>query len=143
MLVSVRPPSSSSRSWLWSLLTIGLILTSTGLRIAYLAHDCPLELAPDEAHYWDWSRHLDWSYYSKGPLVAYLIRAGCVLVGSWSRSLTGTDMLGVRLPAVVCGSLLLVSLYILTVQVYRREGLAFAVVALALTSPVFVAGSTL
>src|SRR5205823_14837166 len=51
--------------------------------------------------------------------------------------------LAVRLPAVVCGSLLLVSLYLLTVQVYRREGLACAVVALALTSPVVVAGSSL
>lgn len=30
-------------------------------------------LAPDEAHYWAWSRRLDWSYYSKGPMVAYLI----------------------------------------------------------------------
>src|SRR2546421_3499966 len=52
-------------------------------------------------------------------------------------------MLAVRLPAVACGSLLLVSLYLLTAQIYRREGLAFAVVALALTSPVVVAGSTL
>src|SRR5215831_18300368 len=143
MLVSVRPPSSSSRSWLWSLLTIGLILTSTGLRIAYLAHDCPLELAPDEAHYWDWSRHLDWSYYSKGPLVAYLIRAGCELAGPWSLHQTGSLMLAVRLPAVLCGSLLLVSLYVLTVQVFRREGLALAVVALALTLPMIAVGSSL
>jgi hypothetical protein len=52
-------------------------------------------------------------------------------------------MLAVRLPAVVCGSLLLTSLYLLTVQVYRRESLAFGVVALALTLPVVVAGSTL
>jgi hypothetical protein len=24
-------------------------------------------LASDEAHYWEWSRRLDWSYYSKAP----------------------------------------------------------------------------
>jgi hypothetical protein len=120
-----------------------LILASAGLHLYYLAHQCPLDLAPDEAHYWDWSRHLDWSYYSKGPLVAYLIRAGCALAGNWSRSLTATEMLSVRLPAVACGSLLLVSLYLLTAQVFRREGLALAVVALALTSPVVVAGSSL
>ena len=30
-------------------------------------------LIADEAHYWEWSRRLDWSYYSKGPMVAYLI----------------------------------------------------------------------
>src|SRR5262249_23717792 len=88
-------------------------------------------------------RHLDWSYYSKGPLVAWLIRLSCELFGGWSLTLTGTEMLAVRLPALVCGSLLLVSLYVLTVQVYRREGLALALVALALTVPVMAAGSTL
>src|SRR5437764_11537544 len=93
-----------------------LVLASAALHLRYLAHQCPLDLAPDEAHYWDWSRHLDWSYYSKGPLVAYLIRAGCALAGAWSQAFTSTDMLAVRLPAVVCGSLLLVSLYVLTVQ---------------------------
>jgi hypothetical protein len=111
--------------------------------VAYLASDCPLDLAPDEAHYWDWSRHLDWSYYSKGPLVAYLIRAGTDLAGSWSRTLMGNEMLAVRLPAVVCGTLLLISLYVLTTQVFQREGLATAVVAQALTFPLVAAGSTL
>src|SRR5258708_30926981 len=101
-----------------------LILGAAALHIGYLTWNCPLDLAPDEAHYWDWSRNLDWSYYSKGPLVAYLIRGSCALFGGWSRALTGTDMLAVRLPAVLCGSLLLASLYVLTPQVSRREGLA-------------------
>ena len=83
--------------------------------------DCPLDLAPDEAHYWDWSRHLDWSYYSKGPLVAYLIRASCELAGPWSMQHTGNLMFAVRLPAVLCGGLLLVSIYVLTVQVFGRR----------------------
>jgi hypothetical protein len=120
-----------------------LILGATGVRIAYLAHDCPLDLAPDEAHYWDWSRHLEWSYYSKGPLVAYLIRAGCVLAGNLSQQWTGSEMLAVRLPAVICGALLLVSVYILTRQIYGNERMAVAVVALALTLPVVAAGSEL
>ena len=66
------------------LLAAALILGVAALRLVYLAHDCPLDLAPDEAHYWDWSRHLDSSYYSKGPLVAYLLRGGCEVAGSWS-----------------------------------------------------------
>src|SRR2546423_552712 len=119
-----------------------LILCASLLRLAYLARDCPLDLAPDEAHYWDWSRHLDWSYYSKGPLVAYLIRAGCELAGPWSRQHTGNLMFAVRLPAVVCGSLLLASLYVLTVQVFGRERLALAVVAAALTLPLVAVGSS-
>src|SRR5438132_3404114 len=129
--------------WLYRLTAALLILAAAGLRLAYLASDCPLDLAPDEAHYWDWSRHLDWSYYSKGPLVAYLIRMGCALAGSWSLQLSANEMLAVRLPAVVCGSLLLVSLYLLTRQVYGREPPALAVVALALTLPLVAVGSTL
>jgi len=136
---------ASEHVWRWRLLTAGLILLSAGLHFAYLASSsCPLDLAPDEAHYWDWSRHpLEWSYYSKGPLVAYLIRGSCLLAGSLSQQLIRTDMLAVRLPAVLCGSLLLVSLYVLTVQVFRRAALGTLVVAVALTLPVLAAGSCL
>src|SRR3954471_23223527 len=101
-----------------------LIVGSAILHLLYLACNCPLDLAPDEAHYWDWSRHLDWSYYSKGPLVAYLIRAGCAVAGSWSHQVIANEMIAVRLPAVLCGGLLLASLYVLTVQVFGRERLA-------------------
>src|SRR6516164_9912599 len=128
--------SGQPRIWVWRLVGALLVLGAAGLHLAFLDRDCPLDLAPDEAHYWDWSRNLDWSYYSKGPAVAYLIRGSCHLAGSWSTWLTGSEMLAVRLPAVLCGSLLLASLYVLTVQVYRREKWAFAVVAIALPLPV-------
>jgi 4-amino-4-deoxy-L-arabinose transferase-like glycosyltransferase len=124
------------------LLAALLILGAAAAHLAYLACDCPLDLAPDEAHYWDWSRHLDWSYYSKGPLVAWLIRAGCAVAGPWSEAHTGGLAFAVRLPAVVCGGLLLVSLYVLTVQVFGRDRLALAVVALALTLPVIAVGAS-
>ena len=35
----------------------------------------PLELYPDEAQYWLWSRALDWGYVSKPPMIAWLIAA--------------------------------------------------------------------
>src|SRR6478609_12217905 len=105
-------------------LTAGLLIAgAAAIRLAYLANHCPLDLAPDEAHYWDWSRHLDWSYYSKGPLVAWLIRLSCELFGSWSEQHTGSLTFAVRLPAVCCGALLLASLYALVVQVFGRPGL--------------------
>src|SRR3954462_3694345 len=109
--------------WVCRVLAATLVLAAACGHLAYLALDCPLDLSPDEAHYWDWSRHLDWSYYSKGPLVALLVRLSCWSLGPWATALTGNEMLAVRLPAVVCGSLLLVSVYVLTVQVYRRESL--------------------
>src|SRR5262249_27392269 len=97
----------SGKVWPYRLLAGFLIVAAAILRILYLANNCPLDLAADEAHYWDWSRHLDWCYYSKGPLVAYLIRGSCELFGGWSQDLTGNLMLAVRLPAILCGSLLL------------------------------------
>ncbi len=41
------------------------------LRLFYIEIS-PFDLSPEEAQYWDWSRQLDLSYYSKPPLVAYL-----------------------------------------------------------------------
>jgi 4-amino-4-deoxy-L-arabinose transferase-like glycosyltransferase len=125
------------------MMAMAILLGAAFLRILYLVKFCPLDLAPDEAHYWDWSRHLDWSYYSKGPLVAWLIRLSCELFGPWSMTLTGSEMVAVRLPAVLCGSLVLLALYVLTTLVYGKEKWALYVVALGTTVPLLAAGSTL
>jgi 4-amino-4-deoxy-L-arabinose transferase-like glycosyltransferase len=115
--------------------TLALIAIVAVLRLVYLAQFCPLDLAPDEAYYWDWSRHLDWSYHSKGPLVAWLIRLSCDAFGD--------TMVAIRLPAVVCGALLQAGLYALTVQIHRNDKLGFGVVAVSLTLPIVAAGSVL
>jgi len=52
-----------------------------------------LPILPDEAYYFQWSRHLDASYFSKGPAVAYTIAAGTALFGG--------NNLGVRFFAVM------------------------------------------
>ncbi|MBI2805856.1 MAG: glycosyltransferase family 39 protein [Planctomycetes bacterium] len=122
---------------------VALIVAAALYRLVYLGWHCPLDLAPDEAHYWNWSRQLDWCYYSKGPLVAWLIRLSCEFLGPLSQSLTGSEVLAIRFPAVVCGSLLLVGVYASMLQVYRNDALAFGVVALALTLPVVAAGASL
>lgn len=119
----------------WRLGAMGIALTAAVLRMLYLRYACPYDLSPDEAHYWDWSRHLGWSYYSKGPGVAWLIAA--------STRLFGQEMWAVRLPAVLCGSLTLIGLFELTRRVYRDGRLAFAVVTLALTVPPLAVGSLL
>ena len=53
--------------------------------------------------------------------MAWLIRASCLVFGDWSRNLIGSEMLAVRWPAIVCGSLMLTGLYVLTARIYRRE----------------------
>ena len=112
-----------------------MILAVTAARIVYLIFFCPYDLAPDEAHYWDWSRHLDWSYYSKGPLIAWIIRAGCELFGNLSLSANGTLMPAVRIPAVLCGAGLLTGLYVLTYQTFRSDRLALGITLVALSMP--------
>jgi 4-amino-4-deoxy-L-arabinose transferase-like glycosyltransferase len=41
-----------------------------------------LPLFPDEAYYWDWSRHLAGGYFDHPPMIAVLIRAGTLIGGA-------------------------------------------------------------
>ena len=94
-----------------------------------------MNLAPDEAYYWEWSRRLDWSYYSKGPMVAWLIALTTRL---------GTDTeFFVRLPAVLLGTGTATLVYILTARIFRSARAAFFAVVICGSMPLFVAGSIL
>jgi hypothetical protein len=139
--VSYSYHHSSQR--LWHILAAVLIVGTASCRLAYLTCRCPIDLSPDEAHYWHWSQHLDWSYYSKGPLVAYLVRGSTAIFGSCAQALAGTEMSAVRLPAIVCSCLLLTGLYLLTVLVYGHPKWALAVVAVSLSLPAVNAGALL
>jgi len=111
----------------------------TAWRFVYLFWLCPFDLAQDEAHYWDWSRHLDWSYYSKGPLVAWLIRGSLELFGPMSVALSGSEMPAVRLPALFCGSATLLALWLLARRTLQSDRLAFFVALVTSTMPIFSA----
>jgi 4-amino-4-deoxy-L-arabinose transferase-like glycosyltransferase len=50
---------------------------------------------PDETYYWEWSRHLAWSYFDHPPGIAWLIRGGTALLGA--------RVLGIRLLPVLAG----------------------------------------
>ncbi|MDR3074325.1 MAG: glycosyltransferase family 39 protein, partial [Deltaproteobacteria bacterium] len=113
---------------------LALIMAATVPRYAFVASG-QLDLVQDEAQYWDWSRHLQLSYYSKGPLIAWIIKGGTALFGDTE--------LGVRFGAVA-GSL--------AAQLIVYAGLAFgmnrprlALIALFIlnTMPLFLAGGIL
>jgi 4-amino-4-deoxy-L-arabinose transferase-like glycosyltransferase len=55
-------------------LALGIVVAITLVRVAVLVFT-PLQLYPDEAQYWWWSRSPDWGYFSKPPLIAWIIRA--------------------------------------------------------------------
>jgi 4-amino-4-deoxy-L-arabinose transferase-like glycosyltransferase len=120
-----------------------LLLLGAGAHLAYLLLDCPIDLSGDEAHYWEWARRLDLSYYSKGPLVAYIIAAGRYFLAPLSEQLLGNEELAVRGPAVLLSVLTGLGLYVLTVQTLRRPWLGVAVVGLSMTVPILAAGAML
>jgi len=61
----------------WALVGVAAI---TAARLVWLALQ-PADLFPDEAQYWVWSQHPALGYYSKPPLVAWLIAATTALFG--------------------------------------------------------------
>ncbi|MCS7160857.1 MAG: glycosyltransferase family 39 protein, partial [Gemmatales bacterium] len=128
---------------LWYLLVASTILAVVAFRLVYLVWLCPFDLAPDEAHYWDWSRQLDWCYYSKGPMVAWLIRAAEATCGAWLRDTHGTTMPAVRLPAVVCGGFFALGVFVFTYQLSASLSLAYFTMLAILLTPHFTALSTL
>lgn len=85
-----------------------LIIALSLFRIYYIRHG-GIDLSPDEAHYWEWSRRLDWSYYSKGPLVAWLI--------GLTRNIFGDTVISIRILAVIMLSLGSIIIYSLTREI--------------------------
>ncbi|MDO8281667.1 MAG: glycosyltransferase family 39 protein [Thermodesulfovibrionia bacterium] len=73
----------------------------------------PLDMSPDEAHYWEWARRLDLSYYSKGPLIAWLIAAT-----TW---ILGDNLIGVRFLAPVFLGFSSIFLYLLTMDLFAHD----------------------
>jgi len=69
-----------------------------GLLIAYftllrLALAAIVPLLPQEAYYWSWSRHLDWSYFDHPPLATYSI--------ALTTAVFGQNVFAVKLAAVL------------------------------------------
>lgn len=87
------------------------------------------ELHFDEAQYWEWSRRLDWSYYSKGPLVAWLI--------GLSTGLLGDGEWQVRLPAWLAYDAFLLALFALARELWGTTRAGWWGVALGLATPIF------
>ncbi len=120
-----------------------LLVAGAGLHLAYLLGDCQLDLSGDEAHYWEWSRRLDLSYYSKGPLVAYIIAAGRAVFGPWSQGQVGHEALAVRVPAILLSMGTGLGIYVLARRALAAGWAALGVVALLATVPILAVGAML
>jgi dolichol-phosphate mannosyltransferase len=100
-------------------LAVGLIAYAFALRLVYLGS---VELLPEEAYYWNYSRHLDIGYLDHPPMVAWLIRVGTAAFGQ--------SQFGVRVGAMCCGVITSVFAYRLTRNLFDETS---ALLALVLT----------
>jgi 4-amino-4-deoxy-L-arabinose transferase-like glycosyltransferase len=112
-----------SLAWINKHLVI-LLLAVAGLRLAFLALN-GLDLLGDESYYWDWSRQPDWCYYSKPPMVAWLIGAFTWLLGDYTFT--------VRLPTVILGTVFLGYFYATAKAFYGQRAAAFALLMILAT----------
>lgn len=65
------------RAWRWTLV---IVVAVTALRVLIL-NLTDLNLGPDEAQYWYWSTDLAAGYYSKPPMIAWLIAGATAVCG--------------------------------------------------------------
>lgn len=86
--------------WRLALLAIGAL---TLIRLAFLLFT-PIELDFEEAQYWAWSRTLAWGYFSKPPLIAWLIRAATEICGNGPACIRGPSPLLHAATAIVIGA---------------------------------------
>ncbi len=105
-------------------LTRTMLLMFVGIRLVYAAM---VQLLPDEATYWVWSRHLAASYFDHPPMVAYLIRAGTYLLGH--------NELGVRIGAVILAAATIAVMLGIAKRILKDDRATLWVGLIWLTSP--------
>jgi undecaprenyl-diphosphatase len=130
LLILQKYCSERFRERPYGVLLLVSLLAFTSFRYYYIALG-PLDLSPDEAHYWEWSRRLDLSYYSKGPAIAYLIA-----LTTW---LMGDTVFAVRSLAPIFLALSSIFIYLLTKELFNDTKKAFVSALIIQITPLFAA----
>lgn len=112
-------------------LALAVLAVATLFHVAYSGL---FALVPQEAYYWEWSRHLDLSYFDHPPLVAWTIHAATALFGDGERA--------VRVAAALHSALLSTFLWLTTRRLFgSRAGLVAVLAATAI--PLFSLGQVI
>jgi 4-amino-4-deoxy-L-arabinose transferase-like glycosyltransferase len=88
-----------------------------------------LELVSDEALYFDFAKHLDWSFYSKGPLIGAAVKIGTLIFGN--------NPFGVRSVALVSFTIFSAIFYFFVRKIYSPQ-VALASFLLIRVSLIFI-----
>ncbi len=120
---SLSPSPASSQVWTQRFLW--LLAGVVAFRVVYLFTAVDFQLSTDEAYYWDWGRRPDWCYYSKPPLIGWLMG----IVGR----ISGDKWWAVRLAAITLGSVSLSLLFLLGKRLFDARTGFLAALLLLLT----------
>src|SRR5213594_4483405 len=107
------------------------IIALTAVRLSILS---TTDLEFDEAHYWMWSERLAPAYFSKGPAIAFVIRA--------STAVFGANEFGVRFFSPVLAAGTSVLLFYFARRLFNATAGLWAVIAVNVT-PIFNVGAFL
>ncbi len=121
-----------ARPWAATLTLIAAVLIA---RLVYAWFFGAYTLVEDEAHYWEWSRHLEWSYYSKGPGVAWLIRLATEVMG--------TSEAAIRTPAALASAVTALCVSGMARSITHDGRVGFLAAAIVCLIPIFQAVSML
>src|SRR2546430_14548241 len=102
--------------------TRAVLIFIGALTLVRLAMLGSTDLEFDEAHYWMWSERLAPAYFSKGPGVAFVIRASTMLFGA-------TEF-GVRFWSPILGAATTLLLYSFTKKLFNERAGFWTVIAL-------------
>src|SRR5678815_1110232 len=105
------------------------VLALTGIRFSMLG---TTDLSFDEAHYWMWSERLAPAYFSKGPGIAFAIRA--------STAVFGATEFGIRFFSPVLAAATSLLLFYFARRLFSGTAGLWAVLALNAT-PIFNIGA--
>jgi 4-amino-4-deoxy-L-arabinose transferase-like glycosyltransferase len=112
-------------------LAIFLLFALTCYRLWFITQ---MQLVPDEAYYWLWSKHLAASYRDKGPGIAWTIALGTKLFGN--------TVFGIRFFAVVLSAGTSALLFLLARRLYD-DRVALWCLLVASVMPIMAVGSIL
>ncbi|MBZ4021103.1 hypothetical protein CKO11_01325 [Rhodobacter sp. TJ_12] len=123
-------PLSETRGWFAP--ALALVAALVALRLLALAFD-HTDIFVDEAQYWFWGQNLDFGYYSKPPLIGWLLRAVTDLAGS-------SDPFWLRLPGTFLHAATALILGALAARIGGARA-GFAAAAVYITAPMAALGS--
>jgi 4-amino-4-deoxy-L-arabinose transferase-like glycosyltransferase len=112
-------------------LAIFLLFAVTIYRLWFITQ---MQLVPDEAYYWLWSKHLAASYRDKGPGIAWTIALGTKLFGN--------TVFGIRFFAVVLSTATGALIFLIARKLYD-DRTALWCLLMALVMPIMAVGSIL